>query len=80
MFALWFLFLWPPCVADADIIFLPCGFFYFISIFSFGVPYPYRCTDGVKFGTEEWTHAISPHRCNVSSLWGEKPHNRLWVT
>jgi len=19
--------LWPPCVADADIIFLPCGFF-----------------------------------------------------
>jgi len=20
-------FLWPPCVADADIIFLPCGFF-----------------------------------------------------
>jgi len=20
--------LWPPCVADADIIFLPCGFFY----------------------------------------------------
>ena len=23
--------LWPPCVADADIIFLPCGFF--LSIF-----------------------------------------------
>jgi len=22
-----FLSLWPPCVADADIIFLPCGFF-----------------------------------------------------
>jgi len=21
--------LWPPCVADADIIFLPCGFFFF---------------------------------------------------
>jgi len=20
-------FLWPPCVADADIMFLPCGFF-----------------------------------------------------
>jgi len=20
-------FLWPPCIADADIIFLPCGFF-----------------------------------------------------
>jgi len=26
--------LWPPCVADADIIFLPCGFFLF-SIFFF---------------------------------------------
>jgi len=23
--------LWPPCVADADIIFLPCGFY--LSIF-----------------------------------------------
>ena len=23
--------LWPPCVADADIIFLPCGFFFFLS-------------------------------------------------
>jgi len=22
-------FLWPPCVADADIMFLPCGFFFF---------------------------------------------------
>ena len=21
--------LWPPCVADVDIIFLPCGFFFF---------------------------------------------------
>ena len=25
--------LWPPCVADADIIFLPCGFFYLLSFF-----------------------------------------------
>jgi len=24
---------WPPCVADADIIFLPCGFFYLLSFF-----------------------------------------------
>jgi len=24
--------LWPPCVADADIIFLPCGFFFFFSL------------------------------------------------
>jgi len=27
--------LWPPCVADADIIFLPCGFFYLSSFFFF---------------------------------------------
>jgi len=26
-------FLWPPCVADADIVFLPCGFY--LSIFLF---------------------------------------------
>jgi len=26
-------FLWPPCVADADIIFLPGGFFFLLSFF-----------------------------------------------
>ena len=26
--------LWPPRVADADIIFLPCGFFFFLLSFS----------------------------------------------
>ena len=26
--------LWPPCVADADIIFLPCGFFFYLSLWS----------------------------------------------
>ena len=32
-------FLWPPCVADADIIFLPCGFFYLSFFFiSFSSP------------------------------------------
>jgi len=25
--------LWPPCVADADIIFLPCGFFLSLTMF-----------------------------------------------
>jgi len=25
--------LWPPCVADADIIFLPCGFFFLLIFF-----------------------------------------------
>jgi len=27
------IFLWPPCVADVEIIFLPCGFFYLSSFF-----------------------------------------------
>jgi len=32
---------------------------------------------GVKFGTEEGTVPnFTPHRCNVSPLWGEKPQNR----
>ena len=30
----WFWFLWPPCVADADILFCSCGF-YFSSFFLF---------------------------------------------
>jgi len=30
-------YLWPPCVADADIIFLPGGFFY-LSFFFFSSP------------------------------------------
>jgi len=29
------LFLWPPCVAEADIIFLPCGFFFYLLSFFF---------------------------------------------
>ena len=28
-----FYLLWPSCVADADIIFLPCGFFFFFVFF-----------------------------------------------
>jgi len=31
-------FLWPPCVADADIIFLPCGFFYLLLLFFISSP------------------------------------------
>jgi len=30
------IFLWPPCVADADIIFLPCDFY--LSIFFYYSP------------------------------------------
>ena len=31
----WTVLLWPPCVADADIIFLPYGFFLLSSSFLF---------------------------------------------
>jgi len=30
---LFLLFLWPPCAADANIIFYRCGFFFFLSFF-----------------------------------------------
>ena len=43
--------------------------------FSFGVLYPYRCTDGVKFSMA--VHAeFHRHRCNELPLWGEKHQNR----
>jgi len=39
--------LWPPCVADADIIFLSCGFFYLLSIYllflAYSQPSQIRC-------------------------------------
>ena len=44
-------FLWPPCVADADIIFLPCGFFFPSSFF-----FP-RLISAVA----HWMSAILPH-------------------
>jgi len=31
-----FALLWPPCVADADILFLPCGFY--LPIFFYSSP------------------------------------------
>jgi len=44
-------FLWPPCVADADIIFLPCGFFL---SFYFFIP---RLISAVA----DWMSTILPH-------------------
>jgi len=44
--------LWPPCVADANIIFLPCGFFFYL-LFSLsnlsrhGLDVYHTCTHGV---------------------------------
>jgi len=55
----------------------------FSKIFSLGVRCPYRCTDGSKIwhgGVDLPPLAtspcqISPHWCNMSPLWGEKPQN-----
>jgi len=41
----------------------------FSKIFSFGVLYPYCCTDAVKFGMEEWTKEVdlrSTPPCQIS--------------
>jgi len=42
--------LWPPCVADADIIFLPCSLFYLLSFF-------HRLISAVA----DWMSTILPH-------------------
>jgi len=49
-------FLWPPCVTDADIIFLSCAFFYLSSFFLFFIP----CLISV---VTDWmsTNTILPH-------------------
>ena len=44
--------LWPPCVADADIIFLPCGFFYLLPSFFF---------PRLILAVAEWMPAILAH-------------------
>jgi len=46
------LLLWPPCIADADIIFLPCGFFFFFFFSSPNLSHHrldvcHTCTHGV---------------------------------
>jgi len=40
--------LWPPCIADADIIFLPCGFFFLFS-------------RGLISAVGDWMSTILPH-------------------
>jgi len=36
--------LWPPCIADADIIFLSCGFFFFLLFFlAYSQPWQIAC-------------------------------------
>ena len=44
-------FLWPPCVADADIIFLCCGFFLLLSFF-----FPLLIS-----AVPDWMSTIFPH-------------------
>ena len=42
--------LWPPCVADADIIFLPSGFFFYLTFFPRLIP-----------AVADWMSTILPH-------------------
>jgi len=36
--------LWPPCIADADVIFLSCGFFFFLLFFlAYSQPWQIAC-------------------------------------
>jgi len=56
-------FLWPPCVADADIIFSSCGFFFFLSSF-----FPRLISD-----VAGWMSTILPHvvwACGLSANLG----------
>jgi len=51
-----------------------------VKISLLGVLYPYRCTDGGEIWhggpSVHSSMPISPHRCNVSLLQGNKPQNR----
>ena len=47
-------FLWPPCVADADIIFLPCGFFLSSIFYLFFIP-------RLISAAADWMSTILPH-------------------
>ena len=73
--------LWPPCVADADIIFLPCGFF-LSSIFYLFYPSPnlsgrrldvyhagLKCAARWKYRTQKWCKKSQSahHRTTLSS-------------
>jgi len=57
-------FLWPSCVADADIIFLPCGFF-----FLFSSPNPSRRRlDVYHTSFYTWTSTLGPHYQHACQL------------
>jgi len=56
-------FLWPPCVADADIIFLPCDFF--LSIFFI----PRLISSGLRLDAYHTsTHGVALVRIYIAGL------------
>jgi len=77
--------LWPPCIADADIIFLPCGFFFFFLLLQQRL-YSKLCTRHFVFprrppvrsfffprlisAVEDWMHTILHTWCGLSANLG----------
>jgi len=59
--------LWPPCVADADIIFLPCGFFFYLSFFP-SHNLGRRRLDVCHTSTQSWCDLSANLRCR-SDTW-----------
>jgi len=48
-----------------------------VKVSVFGVLYPYRCTNGMKFGMEKCSFGSLLHaKFHILPLWGEKPQNR----
>jgi len=70
MMFLWRYFLWPPCVADAVIIFLPCGFFLLLSFF-----FP-RLISAVPDGCLQYFHTWCGLSANLG-CWSETCCARL---
>jgi len=58
-----FLLLWPPCVADMDIILLPCGFFYLSLFFLFFLTLSQRLQIGCLPYFDTWCGLSTNFEC-----------------
>ena len=71
IFLSFFLFLWPPYVIGQAIIFLPCGYFFYLSIFFFSSPNLSRQRLDVRAAI---TLGIGPHFQSVLFLLQPQHH------